>query len=104
MGALEPPQDRHGQEHRVGTSRAEQTKEAMAVQGAQEAMAVQGAQEAMAVQGAQEAMEVQGAQEAMAGVFMAVASSLSLATPAGNPSTPKKNSLGKLGGIRSLRG
>ncbi len=39
MGALEAPQDRHGQEHRTGTSRAEQTKEAMAVQGAQEAMA-----------------------------------------------------------------
>ncbi len=56
MGALEAPQDRHGQEHRTGTSRAEQTKEAMAVQGAQEAMAVQGAQETMAVQGAQEAV------------------------------------------------
>ncbi len=76
MGALEASQDRHGQEHRTGTSRAEQTQEAMAelgaqeameVQGAQEAMAVQGAQEAMEVQGAQEAMEVQGAQEAMAG-------------------------------------
>ncbi len=25
MGALEAPQDRHGQEHRTGTSRAEQT-------------------------------------------------------------------------------
>ncbi len=48
MGALEAPQDRHGQEHRAGTSRAEQTKEAME---AQEAMAVQGAQEAMEVQG-----------------------------------------------------
>ncbi len=48
MGALEAPQDRHGQEHRTGTSRAEQTKEAMAELGAQEAMAVQGAQEAMA--------------------------------------------------------
>ncbi len=39
MGALEAPQDRHGQEHRTGTSRAEQTTEAIAVQGAQEAMA-----------------------------------------------------------------
>ncbi len=66
MGALEAPQDRHGQDHRTGTSRAEQMTEAMAVQGAQEAMAVQGAQEAMAVQGAQEAMAVQGVQEAMA--------------------------------------
>ncbi len=60
-GALEAPQDRHGQEHRTGTSRAEQTTEAMAELGALEAMAVQGALEAMAVQGAQEAMAVQGA-------------------------------------------
>ncbi len=56
MGALEAPQDKHGQEHRTGTSRAEQTTEAMAVLGALEAMAVQGAQEAMAELGAQEAM------------------------------------------------
>ncbi len=66
-GALEAPQDRHGQEHRTGTSRAEQTTEAMAELGALEAMAVQGALEVVAVQGAQEAMVVQGAQEAMAG-------------------------------------
>ncbi len=56
MGALEAPQDRHGQEHRTGTSRAEQTKEAMAELGAQEAMAELGALEAMAELGAQEAM------------------------------------------------
>ncbi len=56
MGALEAPQDRHGQEHRTGTSRAEQTTEAMAELGAQEAMAVQGAQEAMAELGALETM------------------------------------------------
>ncbi len=56
MGALEAPQDRHGQDHRTGTSRAEQIKETMAKLGALEAMAVQGAQETMAVQGAQEAM------------------------------------------------
>ncbi len=56
MGALEAPQDRHGQEHRTGTSRAEQITEPMAELGALETMAVQGAQEAMAVQGAQEAM------------------------------------------------
>ncbi len=49
MGALEAPQDRHGQEHRTGTSRAEQTTEAMAELGALEAMAVYGAHEAMAV-------------------------------------------------------
>ncbi len=48
MGALEAPQDRHGQDHRTGTSRAEQMTEAMAKLGALEAMAVQGAQEAMA--------------------------------------------------------
>ncbi len=30
MGALEAPQDKHGQEHRTGTSRVEQTTEAMA--------------------------------------------------------------------------
>ncbi len=48
MGALEAPQDRHAQDHRTGTSRAEQMMEAMAELGALEAMAVQGAQEAMA--------------------------------------------------------
>ncbi len=77
VGALEAPQDRHGQgpqdgDLQSGTDNSEAMAEladleAMAVQGAQEAMAVQGAQEAMAVQGAQEAMVVQGAQEAMAG-------------------------------------
>ncbi len=66
VGALEAPQNKHGQEHRTGTSRAEQTTEAMAELGALEAMAVQGAQVAMAVLGALEAMAVQGAQEAMA--------------------------------------
>ncbi len=39
MGALEAPQDKHGQEHRMGTSRAEQTTEAMAELEALEAMA-----------------------------------------------------------------
>ncbi len=76
MGALEAPQNRHGQDHRTGTSRAEQMTEAMAELGALaamaelgalEAMAEQGALEAMAEQGAQEAMAEQGAQEAMAG-------------------------------------
>ncbi len=52
MGALEAPQNRHGQDHRTGTSRAEQMTEAMAELGALEAMAVQGAQEAMAELGA----------------------------------------------------
>ncbi len=83
MGALEAPQDRHGQDHRTGTSRAEQITEAMAKLGALEAMAVQGAQEAMAVQGAQEAMAVQGAQEAMAvqGAQEAMAAGLSWPWP-----------------------
>ncbi len=48
MGSLEAPQDKHGQEHRTGTSRSEQTTEAMAELGALEAMAELGAQEAMA--------------------------------------------------------
>ncbi len=49
VGALEAPQDKHGQEHRTGPpERNRQRKEAMAELGAQEAMAVQGAQEAMA--------------------------------------------------------
>ncbi len=39
MGALEAPQDKHGLEHRTGTSRAEQTTEAMAELGALEAIA-----------------------------------------------------------------
>ncbi len=56
MGALEAPQDRHRQDHRTGTSRAEQMTEAMAELGALEAMAELGALEAMAVQGALEAM------------------------------------------------
>ncbi len=48
MGALEAPQDKHGQEHRTGTSRAEQMTEAMVELGALEAMAELGALEAMA--------------------------------------------------------
>ncbi len=47
-GALEAPQDRHGQDHRTGTSRSEQMTEAMAELGALEAMAELGALEAMA--------------------------------------------------------
>ncbi len=79
-------------------------QEAMEVQGAQEAMAVQGAQEAMAVQGAQEAMEVQGAQEAMAGGLHGRGLVPRPGHSSRNPSTPKKISLGKLGGIRSPPG
>ncbi len=67
MGALKAPQDKHGQEHRTGTSRAEQTTETMAELGALEAMAELGALEAMAELGALEAMAELGALEAMAG-------------------------------------
>ncbi len=80
-GALEAPQDRHGQEHRTGTSRAEQTKEAMAELGALEAMA--------------------------GGACGRGLGPLGPAPTAGTVSTPppkKKNSQGKLGGIRSPPG
>ncbi len=97
MGALEAPQDKHGQEHRTGTSRAEQTKETMAELGAQEAMAVQGAQEAMAELGAQEAMADRLRHLGL--------NPLGLAPTAGTLlPPPKKMSLGKLGGIRSPPG
>ncbi len=86
MGALEAPRDRHRQDHRTGTSRAEQMTEAMAELGALEAMVVQGALEAMAVQGAQEAM-AGGACGRGLGL-------LGPAPTAGTLSTPKKISLG----------
>ncbi len=56
MGALEAPQDRHGQDG-VLQSRTDNSED-MVKLAALEAMAVQGAQEAMAEQGAQEAMAV----------------------------------------------
>ncbi len=91
MGALEAPQNKHGQEHRTGTSRAEQTTEAMAELGALEAMAVQGAQVAMAVLGALEAMAVQGAQEAMADGLQGLGlGPLGPAPTAGTHTTPPK--------------
>ncbi len=86
MGALEAPQDRHRQEHRTGTSRAEQTTEPMAELGALEAMAELGALEAMAVQGAQEAMA--------GGPCGRVLGPLGSAPTAGTLSTPPKISLG----------
>ncbi len=105
-GALEAPRDRHRQDHRTGTSRAEQMTEAMAELGALEAMAVQGALEAMAVQGAQEAMVVQGAQEAMAGGACGRGlGPLGPAPTAGTLSTPpKKKFPGEVRGIRSPPG
>ncbi len=78
MGALEAPQDKHGQEHRTGTSRAEQTTEAMAELGALETMAG--------------------------------GHSWLWPRPSARPLQPEpfyppqKNSLGKLGGIRSPSG
>ncbi len=91
MGALEAPQDKHGQEPRTGTSRAEQTTETMAELGALEAMAELGALEAMVVQGAQEAMAVQGAQEAMADGFRGLGlGPLGPAPTAGTLTTPPK--------------
>ncbi len=78
MGTLESPQDKHGQKHRTGTSRAEQTTEAMAELGALETMAG--------------------------------GHSWPWPRPSARPLQPepfyppKKNSLGKLGGIRSPPG
>ncbi len=96
MGALEAPQDRHGQDHRTGTSRAEQITEAMAELGALEAMA--GARSSGGHGGAGSS----GGHGRWS--FMALASSLGQATPAGTLLPPKKISLGKLGGIRSPPG
>ncbi len=108
MGALKAPQDKHGQEHRTGTSRVEQTTEAMAELGALEAMAALGALEAMAVQGAQEAMAVQGAREAM---HDRLSSGPWPRSPWPGPPQPEpflppppKISLGYLGGIKSPPG
>ncbi len=114
MGALEAPQDKHGQEHRTGTSRAEQMTEAMAELGALEAMAEQGALEAMAELGALEAMAelgaleamaVQGAQEAMAGHLRGLGlSPLGPAPTAGTLSTPPKKFPGEVRGYQEPSG
>ncbi len=105
MGALEAPQDKHGQEPRTGTSRAEQTTETMAELGALEAMAELGALEAMVVQGAQEAMAVQGAQEAMADGFRGLGlGPLGPAPTAGTLTTPPpKNFPGEVRGYQETR-
>ncbi len=96
VGALEAPQDRHGQDHRTGISRAEQITEAMAELGALEAMA--GARSSGGHGGAGSS----GGHGRWS--FMALASSLGQATPAGTLLPPKIISLGKLGGIRSPPG
>ncbi len=95
VDALEAPQDRHGQEHRTGTSRAEQTKEAMAKQGAQETMAELGALETMAELGALEDM-------AELGALASVPSARPLQPEPFYP--PLKISMVQLGGIRSPPG
>ncbi len=96
MGTLEAPQDKHGQEHRTGTSRAEQMTEAMAELGALEAMAELGALEAMAVQ---------GAQEAMAGRLRGLGlGPLGPAPTAGTLSTPQKNFPGEVRGYQEPSG
>ncbi len=114
MGTLEAPQDKHGQEHRTGTSRAEQTTEAMAELGALEAMAELGALEAMAELGALEAMAELGAQEAMVelGAQEAMADGLRGLGPlgpaptAGTHTTPPKKKIpwGSEGVSGALRG
>ncbi len=105
-GALEAPQDRHGQDHRTGTSRAEQIMEAMAKLGVLEPMVEPGAPNAMA--GARSSGGHGGAGSSGGygrWSFMAMASSLSQATPAGTLLPPPPQiSLGKLGGIRCLLG
>ncbi len=107
MGALDAPQDRHGQDHRTGTSRAEQITEAMAKLGALEAMAELGAPKAMA--GARSSGGHGGAGSSGGHgrwSFMAVASSLGQATPAGTllPPPPKKNFPGEVRGYQEPSG
>ncbi len=112
MGALEAPQDKHGQEQRTGTSRVEQMTEAMAELGALEAMAELGALEAMAELGALEAMAELGALEAMAelGAQEAIAGrlrglGLGPAPTAGTLSTPpKKKFPGEVRGYQESSG
>ncbi len=82
MGALEAPQDRHGQDHRTGTSRAEQITEAMAELGAPKAMAGAGSS------GGHGGAGSSGGHGRWS--FMAVASSLGQATPAGTLLPPPK--------------
>ncbi len=90
-GALEAPQDKHGQEHRTGTSIAEQMMEAMAELGALEAMAELGALEAWRCRELRRPWQV---------IFGALAR-----PPQPEPFLPpQKISLGKLGGIRSPPG
>ncbi len=87
MGALEAPQDKHGEEHRTGTSRAEQMTEAMAELGAQEAMAELAALEAMA--------------DGLRGLGLGP---LGPTPTAGTPSTPQKNFPGEVRGYQEPSG
>ncbi len=96
VGALEAPQDRHGQDHRTGTSRAEQMTEAMAELGAPKAMA--GARSSGGHGGAGSS----GGHGRWS--FMAVASSLGQATPAGTLLPPKKKFPGEVRGYQEPSG
>ncbi len=106
MGALEAPQDKHGQEHRMGPPERNRQTGAMAELGALEAMAVQGAQVAMAGLGALEAMAELGALEAMADGLRGLGlGPLGPAPTAGTHTTPpKKFPWGSEGVSGALRG
>ncbi len=109
MGALEAPQDRHRQERRTGTSRAEQTG-TMAELGTLEAMAVQGALKAMVELGALGTMAELGALGTMAelGALEAMADGLRGPRPrpprpgpySRNPTTPPQNFHGEVRGYQ----
>ncbi len=85
MGALEAPQDKHGQEHRTGTSRAEQTDRDHG--GAGSSGGHGGAGRTMAELGALEAMA-----DGLRGLGLGP---LGPAPTAGTHTTPPKISLGK---------
>ncbi len=92
MGTLEAPQDRHGQDHRTGTSRAEQITEAGSSGG----------------HGGAGSSEGHGRCKELRRPWQVVFHGRGLVPRPGNssrnPSTPKKISLGKLWGIRSPPG
>ncbi len=107
MGALEAPRDKHGQEHRTGTSRAEQTDKGG--HGGAGSSGGHGGAGSSGDHGGAGSSGDHGGAGSSGGhgrwSFMAVASSLGQATPARTLLPPqKKIFLGKLGGIRSPPG
>ncbi len=106
MAALEAPQDKHGQEHRTGTSRAEQTdKGGHGGAGSSGGHGGAGSSGGHGVARGSGGHGSAGAQEAMAGGPCGRGlGPLGPAPTAGTLSTPPKISLGKSGGIRSLPG